>query len=217
MKKIQREQRKRKHTEKPTYSYIYKTDQQFQYSKTYKEKFSQLSYVLFRVALVIGLLAFTGAFDRLMIVTQELIPISTLNKQKLVFEYMDEYENYINKAQAIINQYNNSTLAPIELVTLQQSLIEDISFLEDYNHSMLTPLNSQLESYHETLLEILTLGYPTNMTQQLKILDFNIHLTTIQLQFKNELIKLFESIKMKYELKSDGSIFYESKYPLREL
>lgn len=217
MKKIQREQRKKRNTQKQPLSYIYKTDEGYNYSRTYREKFQKWSYILFRVALVVGLLSFTGAFDRLIMVTQELIPISPLNKQKLVFEYMDEYEKYIYKAQAIINQYNTSTLSPIEMITLQQSLIDDISFLSEYDQSILTALNIKLKSYHETLLEILTLGYPSTTEQQLKVLDYSINLTTIQLQFKNELVKLFESVNMKYEVKSDGSIFYESQYPLREL
>ena len=212
-KEMKRYEKKRKKSgQQEPLSYIYK--EKNDYIPPTGGRMRIISYwfiFMVRVAFIIGLLSFTGLIDPILnrFKKEDLTtPIhqSLMNEQQILFNYLDKYDQYINKAHEIIERYNEGRLEEIEIYALQKVLIESVSFTEEAQNPLLVNLNDAIIIYHDNLISWLdTLVHPEQETINESILK----LQGQQSQVMNELVKVFDQAGVTYHYNEDFSISYQ--------
>ena len=164
-----------------------------------------------RVAFIIGFLSFTGLIDPILhwLKKEELTtPIheSLMNEQQILFNYLDKYDQYINKAHEIIKRYYEGRLEEIEIDALQKVLMESVSFTEETQSPLLVNLNDAVIVYHDNLMSWLDTLVHSN---QETINESIFKLQGQQSQVMNELVKVFDQVGVSYHYNEDFSISYQ--------
>lgn len=164
-----------------------------------------------RVAFIIGFLSFTGLIDPILhwLKKEELTtPIreSLMNEQQILFNYLDKYDQYINKGHEIIKRYHEGRLEEIEIDALQKVLMESVSFTEETQSPLLVNLNDAIIVYHDNLMSWLDTLVHSN---QETINESIFKLQGQQSQVMNELVKVFDQVGVSYHYNEDFSISYQ--------
>lgn len=129
---------------------------------------------------------------------------SVAGKYQMIYNYLDQYDSYANRAKEIIDRYNNGKLELIEVYALQKVLIDSVTFTNSVDE-LLFDINEAMIQYHEELM---------NWLEVLRTSDHDkINTTILSLQGQqenlfSELIKLFDQVNIPYQI-SDDRIIYE--------
>ena len=129
---------------------------------------------------------------------------SVAGKYQMIYNYLDQYDSYANRAKEIIDRYNNGKLEIIEVYALQKVLIDSVTFTNSVDE-LLFDISEEMIQYHEELM---------NWLEVLRTSDYDKINTTIlslrgqQENLFSELIKLFDQVNIPYQI-SDDRIIYE--------
>ena len=129
---------------------------------------------------------------------------SVAGKYQMIYNYLDQYDSYANRAKEIIDRYNNGKLELIEVYALQKVLIDSVTFTNSVDE-LLFDISEEMIQYHEELM---------NWLEVLRTSDHDkINTTILSLQGQqenlfSELIKLFDQVNIPYQI-SDDRIIYE--------
>ncbi|MGL4336782.1 MAG: hypothetical protein ACRCST_07790 [Turicibacter sp.] len=209
MRKYNKAARKQRGNRKPI-SYIYKFPEDIESFPTLSERIGRW---MPRLIMMGVLLYVTGMGSYLNKVIQELFPFSSLNHQRVVFEFMDEYKLFEKQYENIIVQHNNGTLKEVDLI----AYIQEATFTKKYEQAIFDELNDLIDQEVELLIPELRLNQEGSYESQLEFLDYSMKLTNIQYDLHEAVVSLLEQTNFKYEILLDGSIAYESKYPIKAL
>ena len=128
---------------------------------------------------------------------------SVAGKYQMIYNYLDQYDSYANRAKEIIDRYNNGKLEIIEVYALQKVLIDSVTFTNSVDE-LLFDINEAMIQYHEELM---------NWLEVLRTSDYDKINTTIlslrgqQENLFSELIKLFDQVNIPYQISEDRIIY----------
>lgn len=208
-KEMRRYEKKRKKLDsREPISYIYKNENYYEPSRV-TIGFSTVFRFIIRIAIIVGILSYTGIIDQFIKKeNQEMGQInlsqSVAGKYQMIYNYLDQYDSYANRAKEIIDRYNNGKLELIEVYALQKVLIDSVTFTNSVDE-LLFDINEAMIQYHEELM---------NWLEVLRTSDHDkINTTILSLQGQqenlfSELIKLFDQVNIPYQI-SDDRIIYE--------
>ena len=212
MKKYEKKRKKLKVSE--PVSYIYKNENYYEPPKV-TIGFTSVFRFMIRVAIIVGILSYTGIIDLFIDENnQELNQVNlspAINKeQKMIYDYLNQYDIYTNRAKEIINRYNQGNLELIEVHALQKVLIDSMTFTDSVDE-LLFNINEKVIQYHEELINWLEVLRTSNSDK--------INLTVSSLKEKQEdvsfeLINLFNQFDIPYQI-LDNQIIYQQRELLR--
>ena len=128
---------------------------------------------------------------------------SVAGKYQMIYNYLDQYDSYANRAKEIIDRYNNGKLEIIEVYALQKVLIDSVTFTNSVDE-LLFDISEEMIQYHEELM---------NWLEVLRTSDYDKINTTIlslrgqQENLFSELIKLFDQVNIPYQISEDRIIY----------
>ena len=128
---------------------------------------------------------------------------SVAGKYQMIYNYLDQYDSYANRAKEIIDRYNNGKLELIEVYALQKVLIDSVTFTNSVDE-LLFDISEEMIQYHEELM---------NWLEVLRTSDYDKINTTIlslrgqQENLFSELIKLFDQVNIPYQISEDRIIY----------
>lgn len=209
-KEMKRYQKKRKKLNyREPISYIYKNENYYEPSRV-KSSFSFIFRFIIRLAIIVGILSYTGIVDQFIKKETPEMRHSNLSQSfigsphQIIYNYLDQYEPYENQAKEIIDRYNSGKLELIEVYALQKVLMESVTFTKNPVDELLFDVNEAIIQYHEQLmnwLEVLGTSDPNKI---------NMEILNLQNQQKNlfaELTRLFDQVNIPYQILDDRIIY----------
>lgn len=207
MKKFEKERRRKGGAENEPLSYIYK-HQSYPSTGRFGQGISNALLMAVRVAIIVGILSFTGIFDSVIKkMKEEKQPseIVTVNHEQILINYLDQYETYNKKAYEVIDRYNFGKLDLLEIYAIQKVLMESIIFTEQTQDASLEQLNETVIGYHQALINWLT-GLVEGNSEQVN--RYVLSLNTYQQHIFTELAQLFDQLNIPYEYSTENGISY---------
>ena len=220
MKKFEKQRRRRGLSQDEPLSYIYKHQSSPSTSRFTQRIYATLLMVI-RVAFIVGVLSFTGIFDPMIKKMKEnqnpseivSSKIDSFEQQKILVNYLNQYQNYTQKAHEVIDRYNNGKLDQLEIYPIQKVLMDNILFTEQVDDVYLGQLNDAVINYHQTLINWLSALVEINSEE---VNQYTMSLTSHQQHIFIEIAKLFDTLNIPYQYSAENGISYNVSSQLME-